>query len=185
MSGRPKDNRELPAAARVIGALQTQEALPPAGPSALRRGGAVVLAVLLLSATPLYLSAGGAGLVGDVPVAVAKGPGGEPGGGDDDGDDRLGPGDDEADDITFLRTDKTSANNRSTRGTTRDHDTKTRTRGGTNDTSRPGHSTRGTTRDNDTGSNTLNSATGTGGGGTGGTGDGGDPQTGTNTGTGS
>lgn len=54
-----------------------------------------------------------------------------------------------------------AADNRTTRGTTRDHDTHTRTRGGTNDTSGDNRSTVGTTRDNDTRSNTLFSATGT------------------------
>jgi hypothetical protein len=150
----------LPPAARVFSSLQAEEALLPSGVSALRRTGALFLAILFFAATPLFFAAFAAGVIGDTPAALAKSGTSGPSGSDDD--DRLGPSDDEADDITFLKTDDTSANNRETRGTTRDHDTTTRTRGGTNDTSRNGNSTRGTTRDNDTASNTLNSATGTG-----------------------
>lgn len=158
MSERANEKGKLPAAARVLGALGAEEELPPTRPSARRRAGALVLALLMLAATPLYFATGGVGLTGDTPVALAKG---KSGAGDDDDDDRLGPRDDEADEITFLRTDDTSADNRTTRGTTRDHDTHTRTRGGTNDTSGDNRSTVGTTRDNDTRSNTLFSATGT------------------------
>lgn len=149
----------LPPAACVFSDLQVEEALPSTEISASRRTGALMLACLVLAATPLCFAANAAGLIGDVPAALAKS--GTSSLGVDDDDDRLGPGDDEADDITFLATDNTSANNRETRGTTRDGDTTTRTRGGTNDTSRNGNSTRGTTRDNDTGTNTRNSATGT------------------------
>ena len=151
------------AAARVFSGLQADDALLPAEASAMRRSSAVFLALLMFAAVPVFWAANAAGVIGDVPTAVAKGSGSHLA--TDDDDDRLGPGDDEADDRTFLRTDDTSGNNRSTRGTTRDHDTTTRTRGGTNDTSRKGQSTRGTTRDNDTRSNTKFSATNTGGGG--------------------
>ncbi|MDQ2631586.1 MAG: hypothetical protein M3Y75_11550 [Actinomycetota bacterium] len=150
--------QSLPPAARVFSGLQVEEALMPAEVSASRRAGALMLAFLVLVATPLFFAANAAGLIGDAPAALAKSGSSSPGA---DEDDRLGPGDDEIDDITFLKTDNTSANNRETRGTTRDGDTTTRTRGGTNDTSRNGNSTRGTTRDNDTGTNTRNSATGT------------------------
>jgi hypothetical protein len=151
----------LPPAARVFSSLQAEEALLPAEVSALRRTGALFLAILFLATTPLFFAAFAAGVIGDPPAALAKSGNSGPGVAEDD-DDRLGPGDDEADEITFLRTNNTSADNRETRGTTRDRDTTTRTRGGTNDTSRNGNSTRGTTNDNDTASNTLNSATGTG-----------------------
>jgi hypothetical protein len=150
-----------PPAARAFVRLQAEDALLPAEASALRKSSAIFLAMLMLAAVPVFWAANAAGVIGDVPAAVAKG-----GGAGDDDDGRLGPGDgDDADDREFLRTDNTSGNNNSTRGTTRDHDTKTNTKGGTNDTSRPGKSTRGTTRDNDTRSNTLNSATNSGGGG--------------------
>lgn len=178
-------------AARVFDNLQASEAILPAEPSPLRKASALTLALLMLCTVPVFWAAQAAGVIGDVPAAVAKGKSGA--GEDDEGRERLGPAEDDADDRTYLRTDNTSGNNRSTRGTTRDrdthtrtrggtndtsgnrwstrgttrdHDTKTRTKGGTNDTSRNGFSTRGTTRDRDTASNTLNSATGTGGGGT-------------------
>jgi hypothetical protein len=145
--------RPLPPAARVFGSLQADDALLSGEVSALRRSGALLLALLVLAAVPLYLAANAAGLIGDAPAAVAKSNSG-PGGGDDD--DNSGPGGGDDDDTgTSLKTDDTSRNGHSTRGTTNDNDTRTRL--GTNDTSRNGHSTRGTTRDNDT-----NTRTGTG-----------------------
>ncbi len=146
---------DLPAAARVFSRLEADDALLSTEASVARKSSAIFLALLMFAAVPVFWAANAAGVIGDVPAAVAKGKGLAQ---DDDG--QLGPGDDEGDDREFLRTNNTSGNNNSTRGTTRDHDTKTNTRGGTNDTSRAGQSTRGTTRDNDTRSNTLNSATG-------------------------
>ncbi len=145
----------VPAAARAFGSLHAGEALlPGGGPSATRKGGALFLALLVLAAVPLFWAANAAGVIGDTPAAVAKSNSG-PGGGHDD-DDNSGPGGgDDDDDTDTARTDQTSANGHSTRGTTQDNDTGTQTRtgrhgGGTNDTSANGHSTRGTTRDNDT-----------------------------------
>lgn len=147
-------------AARVFSNLQADDALLPGQASALRRSGALFLALLVLGAVPLLLAANAAGLIGDLPAAVAKGSNSGPGGGGGD-DDSSGPGggDDDDDDSgtgtgTHTRTgardatDDTSANGHSTRGTTNDNDTNTRL--GTDDTSRNGHSTRGTTDDNDT-----------------------------------
>ena len=162
--------RAVPAAARVFGDLQASEALSPGGASALRKTGALFLALLFVSATPLFFAAFAAGVIGDTPTAIAKsnsGPGGAedssgPGSGDDDGDDTATVGTDDtsangastrgttddADTNTKLGTDDTSANGNSTRGTTNDNDTKTKL--GTDDTSAAGDSTGGTTNDNDT-----------------------------------
>ncbi len=85
-----KDKRTLPPAARVFGSLQADDALLPGEASALRRSGALLLALLVLGASPLYLAANAAGLIGDVPAALAKGSNSGPGGGDDD--DSSGPG---------------------------------------------------------------------------------------------
>jgi len=159
MSTRGKPTRRVPGAARVFSDLQANDAMLPGEASALRRTSAVLLAMLVLGAVPLYLAANAVGLIGDTPAALAKGSNSGPGGGDDD--DNSGPGgDDDGDDgRTLLKTDDTSANGHSTRGTTNDNDTNTRL--GTDDTSRNGNSTRGTTNDNDTNTNTRNSATGT------------------------
>lgn len=160
MPRRTTEARTVSPAARVFANLQADDALLPSEASALRKTSAVFLALLVLAAVPLFWAANAAGLIGDVPAAVAKSGNSGPGGGDDD-DDRSGPGDGDDDgDRTFLKTDDTSGAV-STRGTTADNDTNTRTQRGTDDTSRNGQSTRGTTRDNDTRTNTENSATGT------------------------
>lgn len=163
---RPSNNsRTVPSAARVLSALQADEALLPGHASALRRSGAIFLALLVLGAVPFFLAANAVGLIGDVPAAVAKGSNSGPGGGDDDDSGPGSSGDDDDDTGTHTRTgaagatDDTSRNGHSTRGTTDDNDTRTRL--GTDDTSRNGNSTRGTTNDNDTRTNTRNSATGT------------------------
>lgn len=149
-------SRPVSSAARVLSTLQADEALLPGQASALRKGGALFFAVLVLGAVPLFLAANAAGIVGDVPAALAKGSNSGPGGGDDD-DGSSGPGsggDDDDDTGTHTRTgragatDDTSRDGHSTRGTTNDNDTRTKL--GTDDTSRNGHSTRGTTNDNDT-----------------------------------
>lgn len=164
MSKQNSDKRTLPPAARVFSSLQADEALLPGQASALRRSGAIFLALLVLAATPLYFAANAAGLIGDAPAAIAKGSNSGPGGGDDDGGSsgpggNSGPGDDDDDTVAeAAKTDDTSANGHSTRGTTNDNDTNTRL--GTDDTS-GNNSTRGTTNDNDTNTNTRNSATGT------------------------
>jgi hypothetical protein len=168
MSKRSENQRTVSPAARVFSSLQAEEALLPGRASALRRSGAVVLALLVLGAFPLYLAANAAGLIGDTPAALAKGSNSGPGDGDEDDGDNSGPGGGDDDDTgTQTRTghnraegtDDTSRDGHSTRGTTNDNDTRTHL--GTNDTSRNGDSTRGTTNDNDTNTNTRNSATGT------------------------
>lgn len=151
----PSRRSRVPSAARVLTALQADDALLPGQASALRRGGALFLALMVLGAVPFFLAANAAGLIGDTPTAVAKGSSSGPGGDDDDhgssGSDDDG---DDEDTGTHTRTgaravtDDTSANGHSTRGTTNDNDTHTKL--GTDDTSRNGHSTRGTTDDNDT-----------------------------------
>lgn len=149
------EKRTLPAAARVFGSLQAEDAVLPGQTSALRRSGALLLALLVLAATPLYFAANAAGLVGDAPTALAKSNSGP--GGDDDDSSGPGGGDDDDDDSAvaeIAKTDDTSANGASTRGTTADDDTNTRTQRGTDDTSRNGNSTRGTTNDNDTNTQT-------------------------------
>ncbi len=156
MPRRTTEARAVPPAARVFANLQADDALLASEASALRKTSALFLALLVLAAVPLFWAANAAGLIGDVPAALAKGGNSGPGGGDDD-DDRGDDGDGER---TFLKTDDTSGAV-STRGTTHDNDTNTRTQRGTDDTSRNGQSTRGTTRDNDTRTNTDNSATGT------------------------
>jgi hypothetical protein len=131
MPGKPKKKRAVPPAARVFSRLQADDALLPGETSALRRSGALVLALMVLAAVPFYLAANAAGLIGDAPAAIAKGSNSGPGGGGDD-DDSSGPGsgDDDDDDNgrhhTRLGTDDTSANGHSTRGTTNDNDTHTR-----------------------------------------------------------
>lgn len=138
--------RAVPPAARVFGDLQASEALSPGGASALRKMGALFLALLFVSATPLFFAAFAAGVIGDTPTAIAKSNSG-PGGGDEDNS-GPGSGDDDDGDTATVGTDDTSANGASTRGTTDDADTKTKL--GTDDTSANGNSTRGTTNDNDT-----------------------------------
>lgn len=154
---KPSDKPNLPAAARVFGSLQADAAALPGQPSALRRSGALLLALLVLAATPLYLAANAAGLIGDAPAAIAKSGNSGPGGGDDDDSSGPGSGGDDDDDSAvaeIAKTDDTSANGQSTRGTTADDDTNTNTQRGTDDTSRNGDSTRGTTNDNDTNTRT-------------------------------
>jgi hypothetical protein len=159
MSTPSTGTRAVSPAARVFSSLQAGDALLPGQTSAARKTGALFLALLVLGAVPLFWAANAAGLIGDVPAAVAKGSNSGPGGGSDD-DDNSGPGGghDDDDDASAAATDDTSANGKSTRGTTNDNDT--RTRMGTDDTSRNGHSTRGTTNDNDTNTRT-NTRTGT------------------------
>lgn len=142
MPGKRPGKKRVSPAARVFSDLQGDDALLPGGTSALRRTGALALALMVLAAVPLYLAANAAGLIGDAPSALAKGSNSGPGGGSDD-DDSSGPGsgDDDDDDNgrhhTRLGTDDTSANGHSTRGTTNDNDTHTgdqthtRTRGHT------------------------------------------------------
>jgi hypothetical protein len=148
MDSRTPRPRTVSPAARVFTSLQADEALLPGEVSALRRSGALFLALLVLGAVPLFWAANAAGLIGDVPAAVAHGGSSGPGGGEEDEDD-SGPGDgDDTDDSATLKTDQTSANGKSTAGTTDDHDTQTKL--GTDQTSANGTSTKGTTADNDT-----------------------------------
>jgi len=147
MSNHP-DKRTLPAAARVFGSLQADDAVLPGQPSALRRSGAVMLALLVLAATPLYFAANAVGLIGDAPAAIAKSSNSGPGGGDDDDSSGPGSGDDDDDDSanTRLGTDDTSRNGHSTRGTTNDNDTNTNTNTGTQTRTRGQTQTRTRTR---------------------------------------
>ncbi len=159
MLTRSTKTRAVPPAARVFSSLQADDALLPGQAPALRKAGALFLALLVLGAVPLFWAANAAGLIGDVPAAVAKGSNSGPGGGGGDDDDASGRGGDD-DASAAAATDNTSANGKSTRGTTHDNDTHTRTGMGTDDTSRNGKSTRGTTNDNDTNTRT-NTRTGT------------------------
>lgn len=159
MSTRSTGTQAVSPAARVFSTLQADDALLPGQTPALRKAGALFLALLVLGAVPLFWAANAAGLIGDLPAAVAKGSNSGPGGGDDDDNSGPGGGHDDDDDASAAATDDTSRNGHSTRGTTNDNDTRTRL--GTDDTSANGTSTRGTTNDNDTNTNTRNSATGT------------------------
>src|SRR5689334_6084043 len=162
MSKQSNSSRRVPAAARVFGDLQADDALNPGGVSLARKSGAIFFAFLVLGLTPLFLAAYATGVIGDPPAALAKSGNSGPGGGDDDDSGSgSGSGGDEDDDTgTHTRTgqaraegtDDTSANGHSTRGTTNNNDTNTRL--GTDDTSRNGADTRGTTNDNDTNTNT-------------------------------
>jgi hypothetical protein len=137
-------------AARAFASLQAEDVLLPSEASALKRSSALFFVVMVLVSAPLFWAANAAGIIGDLPTAVAHSGSSGPGSGGDD-DDHSGPGgggDDDDDDSHSVRTDDTSANGQSTRGTTDDNDTNTRM--GTDDTSANGHSTRGTTNDNDT-----------------------------------
>lgn len=148
MSYRTEATASVSPAARVFSALQADDVVLPGQASALRRSGAVFLALMVLVSAPLFWAANAAGVIGDVPAAVAHGGNSGPGG-DDDGDDSSGPGSDgDDDDSATLKTDDTSANGASTRGTTDDDDTVTKL--GTDDTSANAESTKGTTNDNDT-----------------------------------
>ena len=150
-------NRSVSSAARVYSRLHADDVLLPGEVSALRRSGALFLALMVLSTVPLFLAANAAGLIGDTPAAIAKSGPGHDGEEDHDSSGPGSGGDDDDDDSATgtVKTDDTSATGDSTRGTTKDDDTSTRM--GTDDTSRNGHSTRGTTNDNDT-----NTRTGTG-----------------------
>ncbi|HYC81811.1 MAG TPA: hypothetical protein VEB65_08495 [Solirubrobacterales bacterium] len=143
MPDRDPKNR-VPAAARAFAALQGEDATTAGGgPSTRRRFGATVLALLVLAAFPLYLAASSTGLFGDAPTALAKGPNSGPGSsGSDDDDDSSGPGPAGSDDGGRSGDDDDTGTH-----------TRTGARGATDDTSRPGASTRGTTRDNDTRTN--------------------------------
>jgi hypothetical protein len=145
MSQKSNRRRDLPAAAHVFGDLQATDALAPSGVSALRKASAVFLALLVLGATPLFFAAFAAGVIGDAPTAIAHSNSGP---GSDDDSSGPGSGDDDDDDTTTVKTDDTSANDASTRGTTDDNDTATKL--GTDDTSANANSTNGTTNDNDT-----------------------------------
>jgi hypothetical protein len=150
------DRKSVSSPARVFSKLQAEDALLPGEASALRKSGALILALMVLGAVPLFMAANASGLIGDAPSALASsGPGHN---GSDGDDDSSGPGsgdddDDDTADSVLRGTDDTSANGHSTRGTTNDNDTRTNQRG-TDDTSANGHSTRGTTRDNDTNTRT-------------------------------
>lgn len=139
------DKRSIPAAARVFGDLEATEALAPGGVSAVRKASSIFLALLVLATTPLFLAAFAAGVIGDVPAAVAHS---NSGSGDDEDEVASGSGDDDDDEEANLKTDETSANGHSTRGTTNDNDTVTKL--GTDQTSANGEDTAGTTNDNDT-----------------------------------
>lgn len=142
----------LPPAARAFYNLQGVDVLTPGGHSGTKRSGALFLIVMALLTAPLFLAANAAGLIGDLPAAVAHGSSNSGSGSGDDGDSSgPGDGDDDGDDSTALGTDETSANNQSTVGTTQDNDTKTKM--GTDDTSH-GTETGGTTKDNDTNTST-------------------------------
>ena len=147
MSNKTKATGSVSPAARVFSALQADDVVLPGEASALRRSGAIFLAAMILVSAPLFWAANAAGVIGDLPTAVAHGGNSGPGGGDDDADDSSGPGSD-GDDSATLKTDDTSANGASTRGTTDDNDTRTKL--GTDDTSAAGETTKGTTADNDT-----------------------------------
>lgn len=130
MSNKIRATGSASPAARVFSALQADDVVLPGEASALRRSGAVFLALIVLVSAPLFWAANAAGVIGDVPTAVAHGGNSGPGGGDGDDDDSSGPGGDGDDDSATLRTDDTSANGQSTKGTTDDNDTRTAT--GTN-----------------------------------------------------
>lgn len=163
MSHQSDGRRRVPAAARVFGDLQADDALNPGGVSALRRTSALFLTLLFIAATPLFFAAFAAGVIGDPPAALAKGSSVL-----SDDDDSSGPGSGDDDDDTGTHTgagaqaatDDTSANGASTKGTTNDNDTKTKL--GTDDTSKAGADTKGTTMDNDTQTNTGTHTQGTG-----------------------
>jgi len=86
---------------------------------------------MVLGAVPFFLAANAVGLIDDVPAAVAKGSNSGPGGDDDDGSSGPGSGDDDTGTHTRTgrddATDDTSRDGNSTRGTTNDNDTHTRT----------------------------------------------------------
>lgn len=135
--------RTVSPAARVFTNLEADDAMLPGHASALRRSGALFLALMVLGAVPLFWAANAAGLIGDLPAAVAKGSNSGPGSGGDD-DDNSGPGSGDDDDTGHSGpgarhgTNDTSANGHSTRGTTNDNDTRTGT--GTGTQTRTGHS---------------------------------------------
>ena len=131
----------------------------PAPPSGAKRASAIFLTVMLLISAPLFWAANAAGLIGDVPAASPRAAA-------DTAATMTTTEGTEAVAMTMtttatggtLKTDDTSRNGHSTRGTTNDNDTHTKlhdtnaTAGGptTPARKRNDHSTRGTTNDNDT-----------------------------------
>ena len=107
----------LSPAARAFSSLQADDVLLPAEPSGAKRAGAIILTAMVLISAPLFWAANAAGLIGDLPAAIAKSGGGH-GGDDDDHEGHGGGGDDDDDDSAggTLKTDDTSANGHSTRG---------------------------------------------------------------------
>jgi hypothetical protein len=126
MLTRKNSTRAVPSAARVFSGLQAEDVLLPGQVSVLRRSGALFLTAMVLISAPLFWAANAAGVIGDLPAAVAHGGNSGPGGGDDHDDDdgAAGPAGDDDDSATAW-TDDTSANGADTRGTTNDNDTRT------------------------------------------------------------
>jgi hypothetical protein len=125
MSRRITGARPVSPAARVFSNLQADDALLPGEASVLRKSSALFLALLVLGAVPLFWAANAAGVIGDLPAAVAHGGNSGPGSGDDDNSGPGGGDDDDDDDVAKAQaTDDTSGAN-STRGTTNDNDTRT------------------------------------------------------------
>lgn len=141
------DRPAAPSASRAFYRLQGEDVLLPAEASALKRSSALFLAVMVLLSAPLFWAANAAGLIGDVPSAIAHNGSGH-GGSDDDSSGSGGDGDggddgDDDDDATA----GTSAPGADTAGTTAgDDDTVTN---GTQGTS-GANDTAGTTAGDDT-----------------------------------
>ena len=114
-----------PRAARAFYNLQGSDALLPAETSALKRSGALFLAAMVLLSAPLFWAANAAGLIGDVPSAIAKSSNSGPGGGDDDSSGPGGGDDDGDDDNSGPGTAGTSAAGNDTAGTTAGDNTAT------------------------------------------------------------
>ena len=83
MSERDPSRREFPPRRESSALCRAATRCCRGGPS-LRKGGALVMALLVLAAFPLYLAASAAGVIGDAPTALAKSGNSGPGGGDED-----------------------------------------------------------------------------------------------------
>ena len=139
--------------ARVFTRLEVDDALLPAEASALRKSGALFLALMVLLVVPLFLAANAAGLIGDTPSALASKGSGHAGGHghDDHGNGNGGAGDDDDEDsASAVQSNDTSANGQQTRGTTKGNTAQQ----ASHDTSANGRHTGGTTNANGNGTQT-------------------------------
>ena len=152
MSNKMRTAGRISPAARAFTRMQAEDALLPAEASALKRSGALFFCLMVLISAPLFWAANAAGIIGDVPTAIAHSGNSGPGGDDDDG--HSGPGGGGDGDGDNQGTAGTSAQAHDTAGTTAGDDD-SRGEGNnemakdTQGTSAQAHDTAGTTAGDD------------------------------------